>query len=181
MNWILALAIAFTGVGSIHATEDLVTAAQKTGRCRTFLKVIQVAGLTQTIKGYGALTIFAPVDEGFAKFPKDILDELMQPANKTRLANIVLAHIIKGKMMAADAKTMTATTLGDSKIHLAKDGSSLRYGDANVLKADLVASNGVIHLIDKVVLPEQQELPVEKKAPRQERNRAKAQTNAIQP
>ena len=173
MNWILALAIAFTGVGSIHATEDLVTAAQKTGRCRTFLKVIQVAGLTQTIKGYGALTIFAPVDEGFAKFPKDILDELMQPANKARLANIVLAHIIKGKMMAADAKTMTATTLGDSKIHLAKDGSSLRYGDANVVKADLVASNGVIHLIDKVVLPEKQELPAEKKSTRQERNRVR--------
>jgi uncharacterized surface protein with fasciclin (FAS1) repeats len=173
MNWILAFAVAFTGVGSMHAAEDLVTAAQRTGRCKTFVKVIQAAGLTQTIKGYGALTVFAPVDDGFAKFPKDILDELMQPANKTRLAGLVLAHILKGKMMAADAKTMTATTLGDSKIHLAKDGSSLRYGDANVVKADLVASNGVIHLIDKVVLPEQQELPAEKKSTRQERNRVR--------
>jgi uncharacterized surface protein with fasciclin (FAS1) repeats len=163
MKWILALAIAFTGIESVHAAEDLVAAAQRTGRCKTFVKAIQVAGLTQTIKGYGALTVFAPVDEGFAKFPKDILDKLMQPANKPRLASIVLAHIIKGKMMAADAKTMTATTLGDSKIHLEKDGSSLTYGDANVVKADLVASNGVIHLIDKVVLPEQQELQAEKK------------------
>src|ERR1700747_2789233 len=109
MNWIVVLAMAFTGVESIRAAEDLVTAAQRTGRCKTFVKVIHVAGLTQTIKGYGALTVFAPVDEGFAKFPKDILDELMRPANKTRLASIVLGHIIKGKMMAAGAKNMQAT------------------------------------------------------------------------
>ena len=65
--------------------------------------------------------------------------------------------------MAAETKTMTVTTLGDSKIHLAKEGSSLSYGDANVIKPDLIASNGVIHLIDKVVLPEQEEPPAEKK------------------
>ncbi|HEX7193487.1 MAG TPA: fasciclin domain-containing protein [Chthoniobacterales bacterium] len=163
MNWIFALAIAFTGIGSMHAADDLVTAVQKTGRCRTFVKAIQIAGLTQTIKGYGALTVFAPVDEGFAELPKDIFDELMKPANKPKLASIILAHIIKGKMMAAQAKTTTVTTLGDSKIHLAKEGSSLSYGDANVVKPDLIASNGVIHLIDKVVLPEQEEPPAEKK------------------
>jgi uncharacterized surface protein with fasciclin (FAS1) repeats len=163
MNWIFALAIAFTGIGSMHAADDLVTAVQKTGRCRTFVKAIQVAGLTQTIKGYGALTVFAPVDEGFAELPKDIFDELMKPANKPKLASIILAHIIKGKMMMAQAKTATVTTLGDSKIHLAKEGSSLSYGDANVVKPDLIASNGIIHLIDKVVLPEQEEPPAEKK------------------
>jgi uncharacterized surface protein with fasciclin (FAS1) repeats len=163
MNWIIVFAIAFTGIGSMRAADDLITTVQKTGRCRTFVKAIQAAGLTQTIKGYGALTVFAPIDEGFAGLPKDILDELMKPANKPKLASIILTHIIKGKMMAADAKTMTVTTLGDSKIHLAKEGSSLSYGNAKVMKPDLIASNGVIHLIDKVVLPEQEEPPTEKK------------------
>jgi len=163
MNWIFALAIAFTGLGRIYAADDLVTAVQKTGQCRTFVKAIQAAGLAQTIKDYGALTVFAPVDQGFAELPKDILDQLMKPANKPKLASIVLAHIIKGKMMAAQARSTTVTTLGDSKIHLAKEGSSLWYGDAIVVKPDLIASNGVIHLIDKVVLPEQEEPPAEKK------------------
>jgi uncharacterized surface protein with fasciclin (FAS1) repeats len=160
---IFSILFAFHGNGSIRAADDLITAAQKTGQCKTFVKAIQAAGLTQTIKGYSAITVFAPNDDAFAEVPKDIFDELMKPANKARLASIVLAHAIKGKMMAADAKTATVITIGDSKIHLAKDGSSLRYGDANVVRADLIASNGVIHLIDKVVLPEQEESPVEKK------------------
>jgi len=158
-----ALLIALGGAGNLRAADDLMAAVQKTGRCKVFVKLIQVAGLTQTIKGAGALTVFAPIDEGFAKVPKDILDALMKPENKPRLVSIVLAHTIKGKVMAADLKTATLTTLGNSKIHSANDGSSLNYGDATIVKPDLVASNGVIHLIDKVVLPEQQELSVEMK------------------
>jgi transforming growth factor-beta-induced protein len=162
-HWIFALVIVLTWIGSMRAAEDLVAAAQKTGQCKTFVKVIQAAGLTQTIKGYGSLTVFAPNDDAFAKLPKDVFEGLMKPANKAKLASMVLAHIIKGKMMTTDAKTTTITTVGNSKIHLARDGSSLTYGDANVVKPDLVASNGVLHLIDKVVLPEQEESPAERK------------------
>jgi transforming growth factor-beta-induced protein len=143
--------------------DDLIAVAQKTGQCRTFVKMIQAAGLTQTIKDYGSLTVFAPNDDAFAKLPKDVLEELMKPVNKTKLAGVVLAHLVKGKMKTADAKTTTVTTVGNSRIHLAREGSSLTYGDANLVKPDLVASNGVLHLIDKVVLPEQEEPPSEKK------------------
>jgi uncharacterized surface protein with fasciclin (FAS1) repeats len=163
LKWIFTLAIAFAVIGETQAADDLITAVQKTGRCKVFVKLIQVAGLTQTIKGYGSLTVFAPIDEGFAMIPKDILDELVKPENKPKLASILLAHVIRGKVMAADLKTGTVTTLGNSKIHLANDQCSLTYGGANIVKPDLVALNGVIHLIDKVVLPEQVELPPEKK------------------
>jgi uncharacterized surface protein with fasciclin (FAS1) repeats len=161
--WIFIPVIAFAGIESMHAADDLVAAVQKTGQCKTFVKMIQAAGLTQTIKGSGALTVFAPNDEAFANLPKDIFEELMKPANKARLASIILVHIVKGRMMAADAKTLAVTTMGDFKIHMARDGSSLIYGDANVVKPDLAAGNGVIHIIDKVVLPEQEESPAEKK------------------
>jgi transforming growth factor-beta-induced protein len=162
-RWILAVLIPFIGISSLHAADDLIAAAQKTGQCGTFVKVVQAAGLTQMIKDYGSLTIFAPNDEAFAKLPKDILEELMKPANKTKLATIVQAHLVRGKIMTVEAKTTTITTIGYSKIHLTREGSSLTYGDANFVKPDLVASNGVLHIIDKVVLPEQEETLTEKK------------------
>jgi uncharacterized surface protein with fasciclin (FAS1) repeats len=162
-HWIFALLIPFVENGTLHAADDLIATAQKTGQCKTFVKVIQAAGLAQSIKDYGWLTVFAPDDGAFAKLPKDLLEELMKPANKAKLASIILAHLVRGKMMTKDAKTTTVTTVGNSRIHLAREGSSLRYGDANLVKPDLVASNGVLHLIDKVVLPEQEESPAEKK------------------
>jgi transforming growth factor-beta-induced protein len=162
-HWIFVLLIPIIGNVRLRAADDLIAVAQKTGQCRTFVKMIQAAGLTQTIKDYGSLTVFAPNDDAFAKLPKDVLEELMKPVNKTKLAGVVLAHLVKGKMKTADAKTTTVTTVGNSRIHLAREGSSLTYGDANLVKPDLVASNGVLHLIDKVVLPEQEEPPSEKK------------------
>jgi uncharacterized surface protein with fasciclin (FAS1) repeats len=161
--WKLTLLALLIGTASLHAADDLIAVAQKTGQCKTFVKVIQAAGLTQTIKDYGWLTVFAPDDEAFARLPRDIAEQLMEPANKAKLATIVLAHLVRGKMMTKDAKTTTVTTIGNSRIHLVREGSSLTYGDANLVKPDLVASNGVLHLIDKVVLPEQEEPPAEKK------------------
>jgi uncharacterized surface protein with fasciclin (FAS1) repeats len=166
MRWILILSALLYSAGSVSAADDLLAVAQKSGRCRTFLKALQLAGLTSTMKDYGALTVFAPTDEGFSKLPKDVFDELVKPANKPELAIILLAHIVKGKMMAADLRTMTANTLGDSKIHVSRDGDAVMYGDANLVRIDLVASNGVLHLIDKVVLPEQKEPRTENKQPR---------------
>lgn len=138
-----------------HAADNIVATAQKAGQFKTLVAAIQAAGLTGTLESKGPFTVFAPTDEAFAKLPKGTVDELLKPENKQKLVSILEAHVVKGKVMAADVRTMKVITIGGSKVQVMKDGSSVMYGDANVVKADIPASNGVVHVIDAVVIPGQ--------------------------
>ena len=130
---------------------DIVDTAVAAGSFQTLVQAVQAAGLVNTLKGPGPFTVFAPTDEAFAKVPKADLDALL--ANPAQLAEVLTYHVVSGKVMAADvAGLRRARTLqGQSLTFDTSDG--VKVDGANVVAADVVASNGVIHVIDAVVLP----------------------------
>jgi uncharacterized surface protein with fasciclin (FAS1) repeats len=132
--------------------KDIVATASAAGSFTTLVKAVQAAGLTETLQGPGPFTVFAPTDEAFAKLPPGQLDALL--ADKEKLKSVLTYHVVAGKVMAADVvKLDSARTVqgGD----LAIDTSAgVKVNGANVVKTDVVASNGVIHVIDRVVVPE---------------------------
>lgn len=131
--------------------QDIVAVAVSAGSFETLVRALEVAGLTDTLKGAGPFTVFAPTDEAFAKIPKADLDALL--ADKERLAKVLTYHVVPGKVMAADvAKLSSATTVEGSALAI-DTTRGVRVNDANVVKTDIAASNGVIHVIDRVVLP----------------------------
>jgi len=155
MKSLFALLILTLPPLSANALDDLVTTLQSTGRCRTLLKIIQLTGREQALERSGPFTIFAPTDDAFAKLPSGMLEGLMKPANKARLQAILETHLVRGKLTSQDAKSSTVTTLGGSKVEIDREGSEFVFEDANVVQPDLVARNGVIQIIDKVILPTQ--------------------------
>jgi uncharacterized surface protein with fasciclin (FAS1) repeats len=155
MKPLCALLILILPTLAANALDDLVTTLQSTGRCRTLLKIIQLTGRDQALEHSGPFTIFAPTDDAFAKLPAGVLEGLMKPANKARLQGILETHLVRGKLTSQDAKSTTVTTLGGSKVDIDRDGSAFIFEDANVIQRDLVARNGVIQIIDKVILPSQ--------------------------
>jgi uncharacterized surface protein with fasciclin (FAS1) repeats len=138
-----------------RALDDLVTTLQASGRCHTLLKIIQLTGRDRVLERSGPFTIFAPTDEAFAKLPGGVLEGLMKPTNKAGLQSILETHLIKGKLTSQDAKTATITTVGGSKVEIDRDNSAFVFEDANVVQPDIAARNGVIQIIDKVILPSQ--------------------------
>lgn len=155
MKPLCALLILILPTLSADALDDLVTTLQSTGRCRILLKIIQLTGRDQALERSGPFTIFAPTDDAFAKLPAGVLEGLMKPANKARLQGILETHLVRGKLTSQDAKSTTVTTLGGSKVDIDRDGSAFVFEDANVIQRDLAARNGVIQIIDKVILPSQ--------------------------
>jgi uncharacterized surface protein with fasciclin (FAS1) repeats len=109
--------------------------------------------LVETLQGKGPLTVFAPTDEAFAKLPKGTLEDLLKPENKEKLAGILTYHVLAGKVMAADVKTMEAKTVNGQKVNLLAEDGKVTVDKANVIMADVAASNGVIHAIDTVLMP----------------------------
>jgi uncharacterized surface protein with fasciclin (FAS1) repeats len=107
----------------------------------------------KTLNGKGPFTVFAPTDEAFAKLPKATLEDLLKPENKERLAAILTYHVIPGKIMAADVVTTDATTVNGKKLSIKVNAGKVKVGKANVVKTDIPASNGVIHVIDTVLIP----------------------------
>ncbi|MEM6289734.1 MAG: fasciclin domain-containing protein [Myxococcota bacterium] len=129
----------------------MVAVATAAGNFKTLATALEKAGLLETLKGDGPFTVFAPTDEAFAKVDKAALDALL--AKPEELKKVLLMHVVKGKVMAADASKLTEAEMmsGDKLKVDASDG--VKLGDAKVTKADLAASNGVIHVIDTVILP----------------------------
>jgi uncharacterized surface protein with fasciclin (FAS1) repeats len=135
---------------------DIVDTAVAAGSFKTLVAAVQAAGLVETLKGTGPFTVFAPTDEAFAKLPKGTVEGLLK--DKPKLTAILTYHVVPGKVMAADvvklksAKTVQGeeVKIDASKWHLHK---TVKVNDANVIKADVVADNGVIHIIDKVLMP----------------------------
>ena len=149
---------AFMMASAAHAqstTQDIVDTAVAAGSFRTLAKALQAADLVETLKGKGPFTVFAPTDEAFAKLPQTTLEELLKPANKDKLRRILTYHVVPGRVSAGDVVKLKAAKAvsGDSIDIKASDGNVM-VEQARVVKTDIAASNGVIHVIDTVLLPE---------------------------
>lgn len=135
-------------------TKDIVDVAAGAGKFNTLVAAVKAAGLVETLKGAGPFTVFAPSDDAFAKLPKGTVEDLLKPENKEKLKAILTYHVIPGKVMAGDIKgkkTNVKTVQGSDLAVDATDG--VKVNDAKVTSADVAASNGVIHIIDTVVMP----------------------------
>jgi uncharacterized surface protein with fasciclin (FAS1) repeats len=131
--------------------KDIVDTAVSAGQFNTLAKALTEAGLVATLKGPGPFTVFAPTDAAFAKLPAGTLDALLK--DKPALQKVLTYHVVPGKVMAADVKTGNVKTVQGQDIMLKVEGGKVMVNGANVTGADVVASNGVIHVIDAVLLP----------------------------
>ena len=153
--------VAATAVGlavsaaSVSAAEmDIVDTAVEAGQFETLAAALGAAGLVDTLKGEGPFTVFAPTDDAFAKLPEGTVDNLLKPENKDQLTAILTYHVVPGSVMAADVvKLSEAETVNGKKVNIKTEGDSVMINDAKVVSADVAASNGVIHVIDAVILP----------------------------
>ncbi len=136
---------------SFSFAADIVDTAVGAGSFKTLVSLVQKAGLVDTLKSAGPFTVFAPTDEAFAKVPKAVLDDL--GANPDKLKAVLTYHVVAAKVMAADVKTGAAATVNGAKVNLKASGGKVTVNKANVVKADIACDNGVIHVIDAVILP----------------------------
>jgi uncharacterized surface protein with fasciclin (FAS1) repeats len=133
---------------------DIVDTAVSAGQFKTLVAAVEAADLVETLKSPGPFTVFAPTDDAFAKLPPGTVGNLLKPENKDQLVAILTYHVLSGKVMSADlvGQKLMAKTIQGSELNV--DGtSSVMVNDAEVTKADILASNGVIHVIDTVLLP----------------------------
>lgn len=153
-----AVAAAMVGGASFAGdkkTADIVDTAISAGQFTTLAKALQAAGLVDTLKGEGPFTVFAPTDAAFAKLPAGTVESLLKPENKEKLTSILTYHVVPGSVKAAQVATMTSaeTVNGDTVVFKAQN-NAVKVDQANVVKADVVASNGVIHVVDTVLMPD---------------------------
>jgi len=134
-------------------THDIVAVASSAGIFNTLVAAVKAADLVETLQGPGPFTVFAPNDEAFAKLPKGTVDDLLKPENKAKLVGILTYHVVAGKVMAADVKTMKAKTVNGQELDIKVADGHVTVGNAKVIKTDVAASNGVIHVIDSVLMP----------------------------
>lgn len=132
-------------------TADIVDTAVAAGQFNTLVTAVKAAGLVDTLKGKGPFTVFAPTDEAFAKLPAGTVDALLK--DKAKLAQILTYHVVPGKVMAKDVKSGMVKTVEGSALSVKAEGGGVMVDNAKVVKADIETTNGVIHVIDTVVLP----------------------------
>jgi transforming growth factor-beta-induced protein len=136
------------------AMKDVVDTAVSAGDFKTLVAAIKAADLVETLKGPGPFTVFAPTDEAFAKLPAGTLDDLLKPENKAKLASILTYHVVPGKVIAADVVKLTEVkTVNGQPLTIKAEGGTVMVDGAKVTKTDIECSNGVIHVIDTVMLP----------------------------
>jgi uncharacterized surface protein with fasciclin (FAS1) repeats len=135
-------------------TKDIVETAVAAGSFTTLAKALTAADLVATLKGAGPFTVFAPTDEAFAKLPPGTLDNLLKPENKAMLKRVLTYHVVPGKVLAADVvKVDSAKAVSGDSLPIKVTGSTVTVDKARVVKTDIATSNGVIHVIDTVLLP----------------------------
>ncbi|MGD8496849.1 MAG: fasciclin domain-containing protein [Gemmatimonadales bacterium] len=135
---------------------DIVETAVAAGQFNTLAAALKAGGLIETLQGEGPFTVFAPTDEAFAKLPAGTVEELLKPENKDKLVAILTYHVVPGEYMAADVVGMDgATTVEGDDVSFSVTDEGAKVNDANIVKTDIAASNGVIHVIDSVILPPQ--------------------------
>ena len=149
---VAALALAPAAAGSNY-NKDIVDTAVAAGNFNTLAKALQAAGLVETLKGPGPFTVFAPTDDAFAKLPAGALDALLK--DKAKLTAVLTYHVVPGKVMAADVVQLkSAKTVNGKSVKIQVAGGEVSVDGAKVVKTDIQCSNGVIHVIDSVILPE---------------------------
>ena len=135
-------------------SKDIVDTAVAAGSFKTLAKALAAADLVGTLKGAGPFTVFAPTDEAFAKLPAGTLENLLKPENKAQLRRILTYHVVSGKVMAADVvKLKSAKAVSGDAVTITVTGSGVTVNSSKVVKTDIAASNGVIHVIDTVLIP----------------------------
>jgi len=140
--------------GTRAADKDIVQTAVSAGQFKTLASALTAAELVATLKGDGPFTVFAPTDAAFAKLPEGTVDNLLKPENKDQLVAILTYHVVPGKVMASDVtKLKEAKTVNGKMVDIEVKGEEVMVNGAKVTSADIVASNGVIHVIDTVILP----------------------------
>jgi len=134
--------------------NTIVAVASANPDFSTLVSALSAADLVEALGGPGPFTVFAPNNAAFAKLPPGTLEDLLKPENKQQLAGILKNHVIKGKVTSAEVKSGTVKTLDGKKVEIAVENGRVGFGGAKVIAADIEASNGVIHVIDAVVLPD---------------------------
>jgi len=135
--------------------QDIVDTAVSAGSFNTLVAAVKAAGLVDTLKGPGPFTVFAPTDEAFAKLPAGTVEELLKPENKSKLVAILTYHVVPGKVTAKDVvKLHEAKTVNGQELTVKTEMGSVMVNNAKVVKTDILCTNGVIHVIDTVVLPQ---------------------------
>jgi uncharacterized surface protein with fasciclin (FAS1) repeats len=153
MVGVLALAL-MTGVATAAPQKDIVDTAVAAGSFNTLVKAVEAAGLVDTLKGKGPFTVFAPTDQAFAKLPPGTVEMLLKPENREKLRSILTYHVVAGRLTSSEVTHMSsAKTLEGQRIHFKVVDGKVMVNDAQVVKADIPASNGVIHVIDTVLMP----------------------------
>ncbi len=136
------------------ASQDIVDTAVAAGSFKTLAAALQAAGLVDTLKGKGPFTVFAPTDEAFAKLPAGTVEDLLKPENKVKLVAILTYHVVPGKVLADQVTKMnSAKTVNGESLTISVNDGTVMVDNAKVVKTDILCSNGVIHVIDSVVLP----------------------------
>ena len=150
---LVALPLSIAAVDAKAEQTDIVETAVKAGTFNTLVKAIKAAGLDEKLKGDGPFTVFAPTDDAFAKLPEGKLDGLLKAENKDELVGLLSYHVVSGKVTAADiaGKKSSYETLAGSKVKINSAGRVTKVNHAAVQTPDIMASNGVIHVIDKVI------------------------------
>lgn len=148
------IGIAAGSASAYAADKDIVDTAVAAGQFKTLAAALTAAGLVDTLKGPGPFTVFAPTDAAFAKLPAGTVDTLLKPESKAKLTAILTYHVVAGKVMAADVvKLNEAKTVNGAIVAVKVDGGNVMINNAKVTNTDIEASNGVIHVIDTVLLP----------------------------
>lgn len=152
-----ALALSFANAGSYKskkASKDLVGVAASAENFSTLVAAVKAADLVDVLQGDGPYTVFAPTDEAFAALPEGTLESLLKPENKDQLVAILTHHVVPAKVLAKDVASGTVNTANGSQLEIAVNSGTVMVGGAKVVATDIMASNGVIHVIDKVIVPE---------------------------
>jgi len=150
----LKMAVLCLGMSAVASAADIVDTAVA-AKFNTLVAAVKAAGLVDTLKGAGPFTVFAPTDEAFAKLPAGTVESLLKPENKAKLQAILKYHVVPGKVMATDVvKLHAANTAEGKEVKIAAGGDGVKVNNAKVTKTDIETSNGVIHVIDSVLLPQ---------------------------
>lgn len=151
---VLATAIAVTSLAPSARAGTIVDVAAGNGSFTTLVAAVQAAGLAGALSAPGPLTVFAPTDEAFSSLPNGVVEKLLQESNKDLLVQLLTYHVAPGKVMAAQVVTLDeVTTLEGSSLKVKVDEGAVRINNANVVTPDVMADNGVIHVVDRVLLP----------------------------
>lgn len=152
----LTLSLVVLTAGSLTAQDkkDIVDTAVGAEKFETLVTAVKAAGLVETLKGEGPFTVFAPTDEAFAKVPKEALADLLKPENKEKLTAVLTYHVVPGMVLAKDVVELdSAKTVQGSKVTIKTTDKGVMVNGAKVVKTDILCTNGVIHVIDAVIMP----------------------------